>query len=254
MNKKKLLVLVMTFAMVAAIAIGTTLAYFIDTDSVTNTFTAGKVGIVLDEAVVKELEADEEGVGKKNDLVADGDNRLVGSETATQPYDLHPAQTICKDPTITVDGDSLNAYVGAIITVTGDVYDLMTKEGMGDNIDIHTLASGGLLADEATMKQDWNGLSFVYETAKAAVYQEADKANNTWKFYVFVTAEQAANAKTVLFTTLKIPAEYENEEMAKLDGMQIVVDAYAAQVDGFNSCFDALTTAFPNEFPFGNQQ
>lgn len=49
MNKRKILTLAMTLAMVAILAIGGTLAYFTDTDTKTNTFTVGNVDITLNE-------------------------------------------------------------------------------------------------------------------------------------------------------------------------------------------------------------
>lgn len=54
MNKRKILTLAMTLAMVAILAIGGTLAYFTDTDSKTNTFTTGKVNITLVEDYVQD--------------------------------------------------------------------------------------------------------------------------------------------------------------------------------------------------------
>ena len=109
MNKRKILSLALGLCMVAILAVGGTLAYFTDTDTQTNTFTAGKVGINLDEAVVK---ADE-----NDNLVADGDKRTEDAQT----YKLHPNMTITKDPTITVDADSDNAYVAAVVTVKDTV-------------------------------------------------------------------------------------------------------------------------------------
>lgn len=47
MNKKKILVLAVSVALIAILAIGGSLAYFTDTDSATNTFTAGGVAIDL---------------------------------------------------------------------------------------------------------------------------------------------------------------------------------------------------------------
>lgn len=47
MTKKKILVLALSLAMVAILAVGGSLAYFTDTDSETNTFTIGSVKIAL---------------------------------------------------------------------------------------------------------------------------------------------------------------------------------------------------------------
>ena len=49
-NTKKVLALILCFATVAAIAVAGTLAWLTDRESVTNTFTVGKVDITVDEA------------------------------------------------------------------------------------------------------------------------------------------------------------------------------------------------------------
>ena len=235
--KKKIFAIVLCVAMLAIAVIGGTMAYFTDTDAQTNTFTAGKVDISLDEAIVEKNAA--------GNLVATGSRT---DETQTlQNYHLFPAMSITKDPTITVAADSEDAYIAAIVTITGDIYDLIGVAGY-DNIDITKLASGGLMAKASTQVQGWNGLSMVYETEDCVIYQDADKANNTWTLYIFMKAAQVANAKVVLFDTLTIPAAWDNAEMAKINGMNIVVNAYATQTNGFADCYTAITTAFDSAF------
>jgi predicted ribosomally synthesized peptide with SipW-like signal peptide len=235
--KKKIFAIVLCVAMLAIAVIGGTMAYFTDTDAQTNTFTAGKVDISLDEAIVEKNAA--------GNLVATGSRT---DETQTlQNYHLFPAMSITKDPTITVAADSEDAYIAAIVTITGDIYDLIGVAGY-DNIDITKLASGGLMAKASTQVQGWNGLSMVYETDDCVIYQDADKANNTWTLYIFMKAAQVANAKVVLFDTLTIPAAWDNAEMAKINGMNIVVNAYATQTNGFADCYTAITTAFESAF------
>lgn len=235
--KKKIFAIVLCVAMLAIAVIGGTMAYFTDTDAQTNTFTAGKVGISLDEAIVAKDAA--------GNLVATGSRT---DETQTlQNYHLFPAMKVTKDPTITVAADSEDAYIAAVVTITGDIYDLIGVAGY-DNIDITKLASGGLMAKASTQVQGWNGLSMVYETEDCVIYQDADKANNTWNLYIFMKSAQVANAKVVLFDTLTIPARWDNAEMAKVNGMNITVTAYATQTNGFADCFTAITTAFDTAF------
>lgn len=236
MKRKSLVLIATAVMMMAALVVGGTLAYFTDTDSATNTFEAGKVGISLDEAVVV---VDEE----TDNLVADGDKRT----SDVQNYKLHPGQVVTKDPTIHVDEDSLDTYVGAVIKVSGDLYDLIGVEGY-PNIDVHKLASGGLLADEA-QATTWNGL-WGYMTDKCFIYQDVVTEGNLWVMYIFMLDEQAAGSDVVLFDTLTIPASYDNAEMAKLDTMQIDVNAFATQTEGFADCYQALTSAFPGQFKF----
>ena len=47
MNKRKILSLALGMCMVAILAVGGTLAYFVDTDAATNVFTTGNVAIDL---------------------------------------------------------------------------------------------------------------------------------------------------------------------------------------------------------------
>lgn len=235
--KKKILAITLCVAMLAVAIVGGTMAYFTDTETQTNTFTSGKVAIAMDEAVVEQNDA--------GDLVA------TGARTAdAQEYHLYPAQTVTKDPTIYVDAESEDAYIAAIVTVSGDLYSLIGVEGY-DNIDITQIASGGLMAAASTQVSGWNGLAMLYETDACVIYQAAAKANNTWTLYIFMKDAMSAGSQVTLFDTLTIPTDWDNEEMAQINGMQIKVDAYAAQTNGFDSCYDAMTAAFPEAFAFG---
>ena len=234
--KKRILTVALVVALLATCFAGT-YAYLTDTDEQVNTFTTGKVGIALDEAVVKKDTT-------TGNLVATNERT-----SEDQEYHLFPAMTVTKDPTITVDADSEDAWVAAKVTITGDLHTLIGVPNY-DNIDIHQLASGGLVDGAATQVTGWNGLSMVYETTECVIYQEADKENNTWTMYIFMKAVQQKNAKIVLFDTLTIPAEWDNAEMAKVNGMEINVQAFAVQANGFADCFEAMTTAFDTHFNF----
>lgn len=253
MNKKKIALLAMSLCMIAILAVGGSLAFLTDTDHQTNTFTAGHVNIKLDEAIVVEDPKTDNLVAAKPEDVEDGIIRTP-VEMTEQDYKLHPNMTVCKDPTITVHKDSERCYVGAKITVTGDIYSLYGVPGY-DNLDIHGLVSGGLVKKDAEQVRDWNGLDMVYETDECVIYQVADKATNTWIFYIFVLDAQDPTAEdykpVVLFNTMTISPDFDNDEMAKLDGMEINIQAFAVQADGFElvdnrdeACFNAMTEAF----------
>ena len=248
MNKKKILALSLIVCLLATAVVGGTLAYFTDTEDATNTFTAGSVDITLDEAIVEEVTdktaVDADGNRIYGDLIATGD-RTEGDQT----YRLYPGQKVTKDPTITIADYSEDCYVAAKVIVKGDIHSLIGVDGY-DNIDIHQLVSGGLVVENATQIQDWNGLSMVYETDECVIYQDADKENNTWTMYIFVTEAMAKGEDFVLFDTMTIHDDWDNAEMAKINGMTIKVEAYAAQEYGFVDCFEAITTAFPGAFDF----
>ena len=247
--KKKILAIVLCVAMLAIAIVGGTMAYFTDTHAQTNTFVAGNVGIALDEAKIK---LDEDSTSKTfGDLIADGTTRISAPDT--QEYHLFPGMTVTKDPTITVDAGSENAYVAAIVTVTGDLHSLIGVEGY-NNIDVTKLVSGGEVSKASTQVTGWNGLSMVYETADCVIYQDASQgsqtASGTWTMYIFVKAPKAAESTVTLFDTMTIPETWDNAEMAKINGMSITVNAYATQTNGFADCYTAMTTAFPTAFNF----
>lgn len=244
--KKRILTIALAVALLAT-CFGGTLAYLKDTDTVLNTFTSGTVYITLDEAAVTKNAA-------TGNLDANGTERVeaVSGQVVGQNYHLYPAMTVTKDPTITVTKGSEPAYVAAKVTITGDLHSLIGIDGT-DRININAVASGGLLDKTPAPKDNWNNLDFVHETEDCFIYQQADKANNTWTLYIFMKQAQDAKdeaVKTVLFTTLTIPAEWDNEKMTKVNGMKINVQAFAAQTNGFADCFAAMTTAFKDDFKF----
>lgn len=236
--KKKILALMLCVALAAVAIVGGTLAYFTDSKEQTNTFTAGNVRITLDEAKINK--------GDYGEAVADETSRT----SKAQNYKLFPGMTVTKDPTIKVLSTSESAYVGAKITIQGDIYGLIGVSGY-DNIDItkYGLVSGGITsASTAEQRFDWNGLSMVYENNDCVIYQDANKADKTWTLYVFVKDVQEKGEKVVLFDTLTIPDFYGNEEMAKLDDTTVKVEAFATQAQGFTSCYQAMTEAFDEAF------
>lgn len=272
--KKKITAICLVVCLLA-ICVSGTLAYMTDTDQRTNTFTAGKVGLSLDEAkVVLDENRESDTFG---DLIADGNVRIVAGD-ADPNYHLFPAMTVTKDPTIRIDADSENAWVGAKITVTGDVYSLLGDTygatGFGNDAialrryDVPNpmddpaypetvgLAIGGIFNGFWNGNTTWNNLSPVEECEPGddandyVIYQVPDRANNTWVFYIFFKNPFVAGQTVTLFDTLKIPAAWDNAEMALINGMNIEVEAFAVQYNGFADVFTALTTAFPDHFDF----
>ena len=243
--KKKILAIVLCVAMLAIAIVGGTMAYFTDTQAQENVFTAGKVEIALTEAVV---EKNEEG-----NLVA----VAAGTRTSSdQAYHLFPAQTVTKDPTITVASDSEDAFIAAKVTITngqaGDLADLIGSGYMG-LLDVTKIVSGGYVKTGAQFKTSHplhgrNSLP-VYGDGEYAVYQQIE--NGAYVLYIFVENAQTAGASVTLFNTVSIPAEWDNAEMAIMNGLSINIKAFATQTNGFENCYEAMTTAFATEFNFG---
>lgn len=245
--KKKILAIALVAIMAVVAVTGISLAYFTDTDSATNVFTAGNVKIDLTEA---DVVSDELG-----NLVADPDGSrhdVLDDEEDVYDYGkLYPAQSIYKDPTVEVLG-SEDAYIAFKVTITdgaGDLHKVIGVEGY-DNIDISPLVSGGLAGETVEQSTGYNGLPMVYMNENYAVYQVADKENGTYVLYFFVEAVQSKGDKVVLFDTITIPEKWDNAEMGQLVELSIRIDAYAVQSRGFDSCYEAMTSAFETEFAF----
>lgn len=256
MNKRKILTLALSLCMIAILAVGGTLAYFTADDKITNVFTAGSVELKLDEAKV------EQKLNGNYDKLGSGERTEVD-----QKYDLHPGIKVDKDPTIyvTTEGE-LKAYVAAKITVSGaDLDGVNMIADASSYIDIHQLIKGGEAGKASARIDNWQGLNLVYESESAIVYQDASSAANAgkdeWFIYVFFKAPvEGSGNKLVLFETLEIPATYDNDQMAKLDGLNIDIKAFATQTDTFMhlgkdglgsdgiSCLAAMKAAFPNDF------
>ena len=182
--KKRIITICLVAALLATCFAGT-YAYLTDTKAVKNTFTTGNVYITLTE---------------------------TGAENGLNSYRLIPGKSYTKDPTITLNAGSEDAWIAAKITFTGyNAYDLL---------------KGGVLNTDAV---------------------EVIKDGNV--VYVFVKASQVAGATIDLFETLDVPAEWDNAQLDLLKDMIIDVEAYAVQAYGFASCKEAMQKAFATAFP-----
>ena len=247
MNKKKILALCLIVCLLAIAVVGSTLAYFTDTKAQTNTFTAGKVEIGLDEAIVAQ----------------DYNGNLVSTGERThedQGYHLYPGMFVDKDPTITVLKGSEDAYVAAKITITsgeaGDIERLLYSYGNYNHmLDVSKIISGGIAQPDATMKTDHvlfnlngNGMP-VYGTDEYSAYQEVYvdggvNGNGEYIIYVFVENPMKEGESITLFEKMSIPTYWDSGEMEIMNGTSILVEAFATQAYGFHNCYDAIIAAF----------
>lgn len=204
-NRKIALVLACAVLLVAS-TVYVTLAYLSATDSVTNTFTVGKVGIVLDEAKV-----DEYGEAENHDV------RVTENQ-----YKLVPGLTYVKDPTVTVKGGSELCYVRMMVTI--NKYEEL-KNIFGDDFLPQEYVEGW---DEA----NW-----------PCVNIKEDAENNTCTYeFLYKEAVPASDEDTVLddlFEEFTFPGEVTEEQMADLEDMEIDVVAHAIQAAGFDGAEDA---------------
>ena len=259
MNKRKLMLVAVSLCMVAILGFGGTLAYLTDTDNQINTFTTGKVEIKLDEEIVAKQET-APSADNYGDFIPTGEGR---TEENQEYKKLFPGNNVLKDPTITVDAASEDAWVAAKIVITGKGLDSLIGSAVAPGyIDITKVVggnetgfvTGGLAGDTNAdyMENGYHGLTEFFDTGKAYTRQVPDAANGVWTIYIYVQDVKAAGDEVVLFENIHIAPQWNNDQIAILDGMTVNVTAYGVQADGFEDCFTAMATAFPDAFPAGD--
>ena len=213
MKARKILVSVAALALVAAISIGGTLAYLTSqTKTVKNTFTVGNVKITLDEAVV-------DGNGKKTNDRTDATLDNQGNS-----YKLIPGSSYDKDPTVHVARGSEDCYVRVNVTV--NKYSAL-KEVFGENVDLSTIFTG------------YDGNKWERETITV---NGNDTVTYVYNYKTIATAEE----DLVLFQGITLPATVNENQLPKLDGLNITITADAIQASGFTASADGTTTAMAN--------
>ena len=200
-TRSKALLLTLCAVLLVAATIFGTMAYLTSTDTVTNTFTVGKVNIKLDEAK------------------ANSDGTLVeGAERVkANSYKLLPGHTYNKDPMVTVLSGSESSYVKMTVT--------FSKANELDAI---------FAPDGANLTSIFNG----YDAANWAYKGNTKDATANTRTYEFwykeaVAAPTADVALDALFDSITVPGEITNEQLATIEDMTITVNAYAIQADGF---------------------
>lgn len=199
-TRSKALLLTLCAVLLVAATIFGTMAYLTSTDTVTNTFTVGKVNIKLDEA-----KANPDGT------LVEGAERVKANE-----YKLLPGHTYNKDPMVTVLSGSESSYVKMTVTFS-----------KADELDAIFAPDG------ANLTSIFNG----YDAANWIAKGNTKGADNT-RTYEFwykeaVAAPTADVALDALFDSITVPGEITNEQLATIEGMTITVNAYAIQADGF---------------------
>ena len=225
-TKKTVLTVLMALLLVVTSVAGTIAYLTAESAKVENTFTVGKVEIVLDENKVKLNDAE----GDK--YINDGTDRV----TANTYTKLLPGDVVAKDPTITVKQGSEDAWV--FIEVTMDYEDgviLAKAAGATEVTPAAAIAAANMLSAGTFNSADWTirGYKIDDNTKKITFVASYDKVRK-------------AEEKAVLFTKLQIPSNLNNEQMQKLDGMKLDFFARAIQASGLadaKAAYDALYTS-----------
>ena len=243
MKKRYLILSNLMLLVLILLLFETTLAYFSHRTEITHTLTAGNVAIKLSEAAVKP-----DDVGN---LVEDTEaDRIVGSKTETFHHygRVYPGQMIFKDPTIENTGTQ-DAWTAVIITMTDGAGDLHKVLGYDhyDGLDLTWILDGGIFTERIHVGV-WNGHENVWYNDHFAMVQKPNRAEGTYDFCFFFNKPMKSGDTLTVFDTLMIPAYWDNEQLQELRDFKMTIRAFAVQVNGLESCHEAMTIAFPDYF------
>lgn len=214
----KILLGVSGAVLLVAGSVAGTLAFLTADDTVTNTFTIGKVDISLTETAVKPDGTPDEGAER----VKENEYRLV------------PGVTYTKDPVLAIEPDSESAYIRMIVKVQNWS---AAEAAFGSLEEIVNLDTANWTAVELG-EDGQDGNTKIYEYR----YKESPIANAT----------NEAIELPALFTELTVPGDLTSTELGALytgdekTDFRITVEGHAIQSTGFASA-DAAWTAFDNQ-------
>ena len=226
-TKSKALLLTLCAVLLIAASVLGTMAYLTSTDTVTNTFTVGKVEIKLDETDV---------------------TNPNGPRVKANSYKLMPGTTYTKDPTVTVKAGSEESYVRMKVTFNNAAA-LMEMLPSADNLEdftpdeialIKKIAPILFLTNYTKVDSVWlpeYAMLGMEKTLADPNYFVYDAANDTVTYIFYypttVTATTADVTLPALFDTIKVPEHVTGEQLAKLNNFKITVVAEAIQAGSF---------------------
>lgn len=217
---RKVILTMLCAILVIMATIGGTLAYLTDNDAATNTFTVGNIQITLDETNV--------------------DDKLTGTvRDQANAYHLIPGQEYVKDPVVHIMPGSEASYVRMKVTVS-DLSGL--KAAFPENKYPEFYQDGYFKLEkvvEGWDKEIWPCV---------AISEDAENNTCTYEFrYHEVVAKNEGKLSVdlpALFTTIVIPGEVNNAELAELEDFRIDVVAHAIQAVGFENNEEGAWAAF----------
>lgn len=214
---KKVVIYGICALLIATTSIIGTLAYLTDTEEAVNTFTVGKVDIVLNET-----DTDANGVA------------IAGAARVTEnKYHMIPGQKYVKDPTITVVNGSAEAYVRMIVEI--NCYDVLQQ-----------IFNGGFLPQYFV--EGWDNTTWL-TTNEIKVSTDGKTATYEFRYKEPVNASGADVVLAPLFEKFVVPAEFDGTDLQNLQTLKIRVIGHAIQTGSFEangstSAEDAAWAAF----------
>lgn len=236
-TKSKALLLTLCAVLLVAASVLGTMAYLTSTDTVTNTFTVGKVEITLDETDV---------------------TNPNGPRVKANSYKLMPGTTYTKDPTVTVKAGSEESYVRMKVTfnnataiialctdpdmvgeVTG-VENAFPLIRMVNFVEANAAKWDGIIPDNMVETEDMLAMP---------KYFAYDAATDTLTYYFYynetVGAPDGDVVLPVLFNSIEVPGWTTGEQLNALNNFKITVVAEAIQAGSFANADDAWAAFAP---------
>lgn len=219
MKKRKIMMSVMSAALVGVVAIGGTLAYLsAQSNQVTNTFNVGAgyeeddkghVGLWLDET---------EKTGETNPVKIDLENR---TELGVEYTEMLPGSVVAKDPTFHLTTGSTDSYVFALV----EGVDAMIADGYYFTVD----EPNKLIDPENAFNDNWvkvygdgfDGLYIYFDGEDNIV--EGGELNEEGK--VVTSADPIVS----LFNWVKLGSSLDNTEFGKVNPGSVKINGVAVQ-------------------------
>lgn len=234
MKKTKAILMALCAVLLVAASVMGTLAYLTSTDTVTNTFTVGKVEIKLDEAAVN---AEGKLLNSAGGVYEADKGQTLAERVQSNGYKLMPGHEYVKDPTVHVKADSEPSYIRMLVTVN-DIDKLKTAFPAAKYPAFYSNGvSGGVFLLEKLVG-NWDSSVWTCNSVSVNVYEFRYAVGNG--IYT-VSAEDKTGYVDLpaLFKTITIPSDVDATALANLNQVQITVVAQAIQADGFTDATDA---------------
>ena len=197
---RKILLMAACAVLLVCISVGATVAYLTSTDSVTNTFTVGKVAITLDE------------------LDVDNSTPNANRDKANA-YKLMPGHSYVKDPTVHFAAGSEESYL--FVKVENEIAAIEDKYTYGDT----NPKKSQTIAEQITAN-GWDALDGVDNVYyKKVVANTGTTAVDYKVFDGFKIIDSIEARPATPVADVKYLEDYNNKK--------ITVTAYAVQADGF---------------------
>lgn len=263
MTKKKILVLALSLAMVAILAVGGSLAYFTSDDHAENTFTIGNVKIDL-------IEQERDGKGGLKDFEDGKDlSPIVGSAQGEKDEFGQPTAKNYVDKMVTVANTGKNAaYIRAYFAIPSALDDGYETFNAGMNVlhfNFGNKVVDGTVTSTYNVEWQWThgGKWNYYETEIGGIkynvyfadyYQAVPAGETTEQFIQGVYLDKTFDVKDDGYYAFGKKLENVDAFVSTDKGVTVTCPVYAVAVQaaGFDNASDAITAAFgANYNPWG---